>query len=59
MAHVFGFNDYGTTEPGKLASLLLLRDDPLVSTRAFDTIETVIVKGKVISRETLAANRER
>lgn len=54
-ARFFGLADYGTVEVGKIASLLLLRSDPLASTAAFDTIETVIVKGKVIQREELSA----
>ena len=54
-ARFFGLADYGTVEVGKVASLLLLRSDPLASTAAFDTIETVIVKGKVIQREELSA----
>ena len=56
-ARLFRLSDYGTIEPGKLASLLVLHDDPLKSTAAFDTIETVILKGRVIPREMLAANR--
>ena len=54
-ARFFGLSDYGTIEPGKMASLLVLRNDPLASTAAFDAIETVIVKGQVIRRETLSA----
>jgi imidazolonepropionase-like amidohydrolase len=54
-AHLFGLADYGTIEPGKVASLLLLRDDPLASTAAFDTIETVMVNGRVIQRGALSA----
>jgi imidazolonepropionase-like amidohydrolase len=54
-ARFFGLTDYGTIEPGKIASLLILRSDPLNSTAAFDAIETVIVKGQVIRREALSA----
>jgi imidazolonepropionase-like amidohydrolase len=50
-------DDDGTIAPGKFASLLLLREDPLASTTAFDAIETVVVKGRVIARETLTAQR--
>jgi imidazolonepropionase-like amidohydrolase len=53
---LFGLEDYGTLEPGKIASLLLLRTDPLSSTAAFDTIDTVIVGGRVVRRETLSAS---
>lgn len=55
-ARLFGLvGEYGTIEPGKVASLLLLRGDPLVSTTAFDTIEMVMVKGRPLRRETLSA----
>ncbi|HKE14498.1 MAG TPA: amidohydrolase family protein [Kofleriaceae bacterium] len=47
--------DFGTVQPGKRASLLLLRADPLASTSAFDTIELVIVGGRVVPRADLAA----
>ena len=53
-AKVFGLTaDYGSVEPGKIASLLLLTADPLASTAAFDSIETVIIKGRVVPRATL------
>lgn len=55
-ARFFGLADYGTVEPGKIASLLILRSDPLASTAAFDAIETVIVKGRVVRRESLSAS---
>jgi imidazolonepropionase-like amidohydrolase len=56
-ARLFGLEkDYGSVAPGKFGSLLLLREDPLASTTAFDTIETVIVKGRVVPRPTLAVN---
>jgi imidazolonepropionase-like amidohydrolase len=55
-AAAFGLaRDFGTVEPGKRASLLLLRSDPLVSVAAFDTIELVIVDGRVVPRSDLAA----
>jgi imidazolonepropionase-like amidohydrolase len=55
-ASFFGLSaDYGTIEPGKRASLLLLRGDPLASTSAFDTIEIVIVDGRIVPRAELAA----
>jgi hypothetical protein len=54
-ARFFRLTDLGTIEPGKTASLLILRSDPLASTAAFDAIETVIVKGQPIRRETLSA----
>jgi imidazolonepropionase-like amidohydrolase len=57
-ARWFALNDYGTIEPGKIANLLLLRDNPLASTRAFDTIEIVIVGGRVVPRAILSANAQ-
>ncbi len=47
--------DYGSVEPGKRASLLLLRGDPQRSVAAFDTIELVIQGERVLRREELAA----
>jgi imidazolonepropionase-like amidohydrolase len=48
--------DYGIVAPGKIASLLLLREDPMISTAAWDSIETVIVRGRVVPRATLSAH---
>src|SRR5215831_1522496 len=48
--------EYGTVAPGKTASLLLLRDDPMMSTAAWDSIETVIVRGRIVQRATLSAH---
>jgi imidazolonepropionase-like amidohydrolase len=48
--------DYGIVAPGQIASLLLLRDDPMMSTAAWDSIETVIVQGRVVPRATLSAH---
>jgi hypothetical protein len=46
----------GTIEPGKIANLLLLKKSPLESVDAYDSIVTVWVHGRPISRESLAAN---
>ena len=46
----------GTIEPGKIANLVLLRKSPLESVDAYDTIVTVWVRGKPISRDSVAAN---
>jgi imidazolonepropionase-like amidohydrolase len=55
-AALFGLSaDLGTIEKGKRASLLLLGSDPLTSVAAFDTIELVIVNGRVIPRRELVA----
>lgn len=53
-AEVFGMKDLGTVEPGKTANLLLLRSDPLASVEAWNEIETVILHGDPIGRESLA-----
>ncbi len=55
-ARFFGIDTRaGSVEPGKLANLLLLREDPLASTGAFDSLETVVLRGRVAARERLAA----
>jgi imidazolonepropionase-like amidohydrolase len=55
-ARLFGIDDrYGTIEAGKVANLLLLRHDPLASSSAFDTIQSVILKGRVVPRAVLSA----
>ena len=45
----------GTIEPGKIANLVLLRKSPLASVDAYDSIVTVWVHGKQMSRESLTA----
>ena len=49
----------GTIEPGKIANLVLLKQSPLESVDAYDSITTIWVHGKPISRESLAANPEK
>lgn len=44
-------------EPGKIANRLLLKENPLESVDAYDTIATVIVHGVLIPRSELAAKR--
>jgi hypothetical protein len=46
----------GTIEPGKLANLILLKKSPLESVDAYDSIVTVWVHGRAMSRDGLAAN---
>jgi hypothetical protein len=56
-ARAFKFDSQlGTIEPGKIANLLLLKKSPLESVDAYDSIVTVWVHGKPISRDTLAAD---
>ena len=48
--------DYGTVEKGKVANLLLLEANPLANIEAWTRIDTVILHGEPIARETLAAD---
>ncbi|GEM_PF-693102 len=43
-------DDYGTVEPGKLASLVVLEGDPTVDIRALRTVEAVIKRGRIHPR---------
>ena len=45
----------GTIEAGKIANLLLLKKSPLETLDAYDSIVTVWLHGKAVSRESLAA----
>jgi hypothetical protein len=47
--------DYGTVERGKIANLLLLQANPLENAEAWGRIDKVILRGKVLERESLAA----
>jgi imidazolonepropionase-like amidohydrolase len=47
----------GSIRPGRVAHLLLLRDDPMRSIRAFGTIDIVFAGGSPIARADLAADR--
>ena len=49
----------GTIEPGKIANLVLLKQSPLESVDAYDSITTVWVHGRAISRDSLAANSDK
>ena len=46
---------YGTVEAGKVANLLLLRANPLETVEAYDAIDLVVSRGKVLDRAALAA----
>lgn len=48
--------DYGTVEKGKVANLLLLEANPLADVAAWSKIDTVILRGEPIERESLAAD---
>jgi len=45
--------EFGSIEPGKRADMILLSADPLVDSSNLSHIETVIVRGIVLSREDL------
>jgi imidazolonepropionase-like amidohydrolase len=45
--------ELGSIEVGKRADLLLLRADPLRTITAYDAIETVILNGEPIARDSL------
>lgn len=49
--------DLGTIEAGKVANLVLMKASPLQDIRAYDTVETVWVRGKPAARESLAADQ--
>jgi len=49
--------EIGTVQPGKRANLLLLRKDPTQTIEAYDEIVKVILRGRVIDRAEVAANR--
>jgi hypothetical protein len=46
----------GTIEPGKIANLVLLKKSPLESVDAYDSVVSVWIHGKQISRDSLAVN---
>jgi imidazolonepropionase-like amidohydrolase len=46
-------SEVGTIEPGKVANLILLKKSPLESVDAYDSITTVWVHGKAVSRDDL------
>jgi len=45
--------DLGTLQPGKIADLLILDGNPLMSAEHYRTIHTIIKDGKVVDRSTL------
>lgn len=47
---------YGSVSVGKIANLLLLKHNPLKSIEAWDSIETVILHGQPIARQSLSAS---
>jgi imidazolonepropionase-like amidohydrolase len=51
--------DIGSVQVGKRANLLLLRADPTETIEAYDGLVQVILRGRVIDRAALAADRPR
>lgn len=49
----------GTIESGKIANLVLLKQSPLETVDAYDSITTVWLHGKPVSRESLAVNSDK
>ena len=62
-ASIYGFSDIGTLEPGKLADLVILNDDPLENIRNTDHIDRVMLNGRLYEAATLnevvTGNRQR
>jgi imidazolonepropionase-like amidohydrolase len=52
-AATFGLSDRGTIEPGKRADLLLLRENPLKTITAYDSVDTVFLNGEPLQRKLL------
>jgi imidazolonepropionase-like amidohydrolase len=50
-------HEIGTVQPGKVANLILLRQDPTQTVQAYDEIVKVMIRGEVINRAELAAKR--
>lgn len=49
--------EIGSVQAGRIANLLLLRKNPAETVDAYDVIVTVILRGRVLDRRELAANR--
>lgn len=48
--------DYGSVHAGKVANLLLLKNNPLIDVTAWHSLDTVILRGQPIARDSLQAN---
>ncbi|NYE62852.1 hypothetical protein FHW58_004074 [Duganella sp. 1224] len=49
--------DLGTIEAGKVANLVLMKESPLQDVRAYDTVNTVWLRGKPMARDSLAVGQ--
>ena len=57
-ANAFGLSkELGSIEVGKRADLLLLKQNPLSTVSAYDSIETIFLNGEPIAREALRAHQ--
>jgi hypothetical protein len=54
-ATAFGMSDRGTIEVGKRADFLLLRENPVKTIGAYDSIETIFLNGEPLTRSSLVA----
>jgi imidazolonepropionase-like amidohydrolase len=54
-ARALGLSQLGSIEVGKRADLLLLKHNPLANISAYDSIETIFLNGKPITRDALRA----
>jgi len=52
-AVAFRLSDRGTIEPGKRADLLLLRENPLKTIAAYDSIDSIFLDGELLPRTSL------
>ena len=55
-AEALGLAELGTVQVGKRANLLLLHDDPTQTIRAYEQIDRVILRGRVLDPAALAAD---
>ncbi|HJW37928.1 MAG TPA: amidohydrolase family protein [Candidatus Udaeobacter sp.] len=52
-AVAFRLSDRGTIQPGRRADLLLLRENPLKSVAAYDSIDSIFLNGELLPRTSL------
>lgn len=58
-AKAFGLEDrFGSVEVGKIANLLVLTSNPLVTVEAYDHIESIVLNGTLHPREIFSAHKE-